>query len=89
MASPADYDPYTTPAMKPPNGQLPNFGNSETMHVWLVATAVICLTVSLLSILLRTFVKVALIRRVEVEDCTSMSLKGDDNFCTVKMEPLS
>lgn len=80
MASPADYDPYTTPAMKPPNGQVPNFENQETMHGWLVATAVICLTVSLLSILLRTFVKVVLIKKVEIEDCTSASPLGEDYF---------
>ncbi|KAL8830417.1 MAG: hypothetical protein Q9191_001446 [Dirinaria sp. TL-2023a] len=68
MVTSADYDPNTTPAMEPPNGQLPDLDNPETMHGWLIATAAICLTVSLLSILLRTFVKAVLMRKVEIED---------------------
>ncbi|KAL8704238.1 MAG: hypothetical protein Q9201_002583 [Fulgogasparrea decipioides] len=68
MASLADLDPYTTPAMKPPDGQLPNFVNPETMQAWLIATAVVCLTVSVLSIAMRTYVKAVLIRKVQIED---------------------
>ncbi|KAL8724624.1 MAG: hypothetical protein Q9181_006745 [Wetmoreana brouardii] len=72
MASLADLDLDTTPAMEPPNGQLPNFVNPETMQGWLVATAVVCLTVSMLSIAMRTYVKAVLFRKVQIEDSDSV-----------------
>lgn len=92
MASFEHLDPYITPAMKPPDGQLPNFVNPETMHGWLVATAVICLTISGLSIILRTYVKAVLLRKIVIEDCTLIRSTSGDNFCmtkskTVKLTP--
>lgn len=71
MASLAHPDPYTTPALKPPPGQQPDFAHSPSSQNWLVAIGALCLTFALVFISARTFVKTYIIKKTQIEDCVS------------------
>lgn len=69
MASLAGIDPYTTPTLDPPPGQQPNFKDPPSSQNWLVATGVLCLSVAIIFISARTFVKAYIIKKTQIEDC--------------------
>jgi hypothetical protein len=62
-------DIHTTPALQPPYGVESDFDNGYSLQPHLVATSSICLTLCVSSVLARTFTKVRLLKKVEIEDC--------------------
>lgn len=62
-------DIHTTPALKPPYGVESDFTNGYSLQPHLVATSAVCLTLCVSSVLARTFTKVRLLKKVEIEDC--------------------
>ena len=74
MASLAGIDPFTTPTNTPPPGQQPNFTDPPSSQDRLVAVGVLCLTVAIIFISARTFVKMYIIKKAQIEDCGFPSL---------------
>ena len=59
----------TSPASPPPEGQRSNLINPYSLQPHLIATSVICLSLTVLAISARTFVKAYLLKKVQWEDC--------------------
>ena len=74
MANLGGIDPFTTPTITPPPGQQPNFTDPPSSQNWLVAVGVLCLTVAIIFISARTFVKMYIIKKAQIEDCGSQLL---------------
>ena len=74
MASLVDVDPYAMPALIAPAGEQSTLVNPPSSQNWLVATGVLCLTLSFVFISARTFVKTYILKKTQIEDC--MSLEG-------------
>jgi len=62
-------DIHTTPAMKAPPPLESNLVDPYSTHRYLVATAAVCLSLSLSAVVARTFTKAYLLKSVQIEDC--------------------
>ncbi len=66
-------DLNTTPALAPPPGVVPDFLAPNPMMPSLIATVVICLTLTTLAVMARVYAKAAVMREMQLEDCTSLA----------------
>lgn len=57
------------PAMAPPAGLYSNFKDPSNMNDYIIMTLVFCMTFSTVSVLVRMYTKLFLIRKVLLEDC--------------------
>jgi hypothetical protein len=62
---------HTTPALAAPPGEKTDLVNAYSLHSHLVATASVCLVLSVLAVIGRTFTKARILKKVELEDCQS------------------
>ena len=77
MADMAHVNPDTTPPLEAPPGQSSNLVNPYSLQSWLVATSVICLVILVLSIAARLFVKGYILKKVQLEDCRSLTKNAE------------
>ncbi|KAF1956305.1 hypothetical protein CC80DRAFT_593772 [Byssothecium circinans] len=61
-------DIHTTPAMKAPDGLKSNLVNPVSQHTAVIWTTCICLSLSTLSVMARTFTKAFIKKEMEIED---------------------
>lgn len=57
------------PALQPPPGIHPNFVNPEDLHIAIVVTLVLCVSISTLVFWMRVYTKLYIIHRTGWEDC--------------------
>ena len=57
------------PAAEPPPGILPNFNDPSNLDKYLIVTCVFCVSFATVTLLLRMYTKVYLIRSIAYEDC--------------------
>lgn len=60
------------PAMMPPEGQIPNFVNPETMHPIVLGVAIGTMVLMVIALVVRIFTKAFLLREVKLEDYSAM-----------------
>lgn len=58
-----------TPALSPPLGETSNFINPESLSKWITLCVTICLSVTGIVFLLRTYVRIVVKRKWILEDC--------------------
>lgn len=58
----------TTPALAPPDGEVSNFINPETLRAQRIAATSVCVAISMILIALRIYARI-LIKKVNYEDC--------------------
>jgi hypothetical protein len=64
-----NIDIYTTPALMPPPGHQAFEPNPYTIRPHAIATAVICLTFSVVATSARIFTKAFVLKQMDIEDC--------------------
>ena len=69
MASDAPIDAYNTPAALPPAGQVSDFKRTPYLQTTVLATRILCLSVTIVAVSLRILTKVHIMKQVRVEDC--------------------
>lgn len=62
-------DPSLTPALEPPPGLAPNFVNPPTQLPAVIAGSAFVLAIVTISVFLRVFTKVYIVRKFYLEDC--------------------
>ncbi|KAF2202988.1 hypothetical protein GQ43DRAFT_367922, partial [Delitschia confertaspora ATCC 74209] len=67
-------DLNTTPALTPPEGQVSNLHDPYSLHHYLVATATVCLVLTITGVAARTFTKAYLLKKIMIEDCEHLYL---------------
>ncbi|KAK3502019.1 hypothetical protein B0T13DRAFT_218418 [Neurospora crassa] len=60
------------PAMMPPEGQIPNFVNPETMHPIVLGVAIGTMVLMVIALVVRIFTKAFLLREVKLEDYSAI-----------------
>ncbi|KAK1779922.1 hypothetical protein QBC45DRAFT_410361 [Copromyces sp. CBS 386.78] len=60
------------PAMVPPEGQMPNFVNPETMHPVVLGVAIGTMVLMVIALVVRIFTKAFLLRQVKIEDYSAI-----------------
>lgn len=58
-----------TPALKPPPGRIPNFDHPENFHASIIATTVVCLTLTTLLACARMYTKLVITKSHGWDDC--------------------
>ena len=64
------------PGLAPPHGVIPNFIHPSGQQGVIIAANAICVAIATISLLIRMYTKVFLVKRYGWEDCESLSFHG-------------
>jgi hypothetical protein len=59
------------PGMEPPEGVTPDFSKPENRPAVAIAVASVCITLVTLSVILRAYSRIIIVKKMRLEDCRS------------------
>lgn len=66
---PALLDPNVCPGLAAPPGVIPMDPNAYTLHPYVIASTVVCASLTLVGVVIRVFTKAYVLKRMQFEDC--------------------